>query len=63
MTFFCFIESRILTVPHMEPLGAETLEEARTEAAVLLGLHASGIAAHIFHGEDRVHTVRPEAMR
>lgn len=61
MTYFCFIESEILTVPHMEPLGAETLDEARIEAAALLNLHGSGIAAHVFEGDNRVHTVRPEA--
>ncbi len=63
MTYFCFIESDILSVPHMEPLSAETLDEAQVEAALLLGTHASGIAAHVFEGETRVHTIRAEAGR
>jgi hypothetical protein len=58
VTYFCFIESDILSVPHMEPLAAETLEEAREEARRLLATHASGIAAHVVLGEDRVASVR-----
>jgi len=63
VTYFCFIESDILGVPHMEPLSAETLDDAQVEAAQLLSTHTSGIAAHVFDGETRVHTVRAEAMR
>lgn len=28
VTYFCFVESEILSVPHMEPLVAETDEAA-----------------------------------
>lgn len=63
MTYSCFIESDILRVPHIEPLSAETLEQAQVEAAQLLGTHTSGIAAHVFDGEARVHTVRAEDVR
>lgn len=58
MTYFCFIESDILSVPHMEPLAAETPEEAREEAVQLLAHHASAVAAHVFFGDERVHSIR-----
>ena len=35
MTYFCFIESDILTVPHMEPLSADTSEDAVNEALAM----------------------------
>lgn len=60
MTYFCFIESDILTVPHMEPLMAEELDDARSEAEALLGQHASGYAAQIFEGDEKVATIRRE---
>lgn len=59
MTYFCFIESKILSVPHMEPLLAQTEDEALAEAADLMGLHASAIAAHVFKDEERVGTIMP----
>ena len=43
-TYFCFIESDILRIPHMEPLSAETDDEAFAQARALLRNHASGIA-------------------
>ncbi len=63
MAYFCYIESSILSVPHMEPLAATTPEESREEAFRLLAQHSSGLAAHVFHGEERVWTIRPEEMR
>lgn len=60
MTYFCFIESDILSVPHMEPLMAEELEDAKAEAEALLGQHASGYAAHIFEDDEKVATIRRE---
>jgi hypothetical protein len=58
LTYFCFIESEILSVPHMEPLAAETVEDAREEAERLLLDHASGYAAHVFRDDDRLLTIR-----
>lgn len=58
MTFFCFIECEILSVPHMEPLASDDLEAAKSEAEKLLGQHASGYAAHVFEGDERVATIR-----
>lgn len=58
MTYFCFIESSILTVPHMEPLVADDLDEAKLEAESLLDQHASGYVAHIFEDEERVAIIR-----
>lgn len=60
MTYFCFIESDILSVPHMEPLTADDLDAAKTEAEALLAQHASGFAAHVFEDEERAATIRPE---
>ena len=60
VTYFCFVESDILSVPHMEPLMAEELDDARTEAEVLLGQHASGYAAHVFEDDEKVVTIRRE---
>lgn len=48
MTFFCFLDSDHLPMAHMEPLDAETLEEARQQAADLLSQHRSAKAARIF---------------
>lgn len=58
MTYFCFIESTILSVPHMEPLAAEDLDEANLEAEALLEQHASGFAAHIFEDDEQVGGIR-----
>lgn len=63
MTFYVFIESNILTVPHMEPLMAEELDEAKSEAEALLALHASGYAAQVFEDDERVATIRKERFR
>ncbi|MEJ6791083.1 hypothetical protein BrevBR_16190 [Brevundimonas sp. BR2-1] len=60
MTYFCFIESSILSVPHMEPLAAEDADAATEEAGALLARHASGYAAHVFVDGQRVVTVRRE---
>lgn len=62
MTYLCFVESEILSVPHMEPLEARTAEEAAAEARDLLRRHASGVAAHVFHGDVRVASVRREEL-
>ena len=58
MTFFVFIESDILSVPHMEPLMAEELDDAKTEAEAVLEQHASGYAAHVFEDDEKVATLR-----
>lgn len=57
MTYFVFLESDILTVPHMEPLASASPEDAMAEAAKLMVLHASVSRAHVFSGDDRVGTV------
>ncbi len=57
-TYFCFIERDILDTPHMEPLTAETDDDAKAEAAALLRTHASGIAAHILCDDIRIATIR-----
>jgi hypothetical protein len=57
-TYFCFIESDILRTPHMEPLSADTDDEAFAQARALLRTHASGIAAHILLNDARIGTVR-----
>ncbi len=60
MTYICFVESGISDVPHMEPLGAHDLEAAQQEAERLLKRHASGVAAHIFYGEERLATIKAD---
>lgn len=60
MTYFCFIESDILSVPHMEPLMADDPETAKVEAESLLDQHASGYTAHVFEDDERVATIRRE---
>ena len=60
MTYICFVESDTQSVPHMEPLAAMTAEEARDEALRLLSRHASGRAAHVFKGDECVHSLRPD---
>lgn len=60
MTYICFVESDILSVPHMEPLAAESDAEAHDEAMEVLLQHHSGVAAHVFAGERRVCTVWPD---
>lgn len=59
MTYFCFIETRAASVPHMEPLDAEDLPSATAEARRLLRQHTSAIAAHIFEGDRRLVTLHP----
>lgn len=60
MTYICFVESDTQSVPHMEPLAALTAEEARLEALRLLKQHASGTAAHVFKGDERVLSLRAD---
>ena len=58
MTYFCFLESLILSVPHMEPLSADDLDESKLEAEALLDQHSSGLAAHIFENDEQVASIR-----
>jgi hypothetical protein len=60
VTYFCFIESSILSAPHMEPLAAEDPGTAAAEAGMLLAGHASGYAAHVFADGQKIVTVRRE---
>lgn len=62
-TYFCFIESDVLSTPHVEPLMALTDAEALEEASALLRTHASGIAAHVLCGHERIGTIRPVPTR
>lgn len=58
MTYFCFVESSLVGVQHMEPLDAESVEAARREAARLLLAHREAYAAHIFAEDEHVVTIR-----
>ncbi len=58
LTYFCFIESEILTTPHMEPLMATTDEDARREAEALMAQHASAVAAHVLLGDRLIASIR-----
>ena len=46
----------------MEPLSATSADEAREEARRLLRQHASGVAAHVFAGEERIHSIRADEL-
>jgi hypothetical protein len=63
VTFFCFIESALSDVPHMEPLSAEDPAGAAAEARRLLSRHASGRVAHVYLGDNLVVTVRQDEDR
>lgn len=54
---FCFFESDILDVPRLEPLAAETPEDALEEASELMALRPASTKAHVFQGETRVGTL------
>lgn len=54
MTDFCFVGSSILTLPNMEPMVADDLDEARAESEALLSQHASEDAAHGFEVDERI---------
>ena len=58
LTYFCFIERDIMGTPYMEPLTAETDDEALAQAEALLRTHASGIAAHVLQNDKRIGTIR-----
>lgn len=58
MTYFVYIESDILTVPHMEPLASEDPADALAEASEVMALHASALRAHVFDGQQRIGTVQ-----
>lgn len=57
MTYFCFIESSISSVPHMEPLVSEEADPAIAEATNLMRRHSHAIAAHIFLDNEHIATV------
>lgn len=54
MTFFCFLDSDHSPMAYMEPLDAETLEEARHQASRLMKHHRSAKAARIYLDADEV---------
>lgn len=57
MTYFCFLESSLVGVQYMQPMDAESVEEARQEAARLMRHHTRAYAAHIFAEDDHVATI------
>lgn len=57
MTYLCFIETQTSSVPHMEALDADTLEEAQAAAHRMIGEHRAPVAVHLFKGEDLIQTV------
>lgn len=58
VTYFCFVESSPTGVQHMQPMDAESVEGARTEAAGLLRRHRRAYAAHIFVEDQHIETIR-----
>ena len=58
VTYFCFVESSLSGVQHMQPMDAESVDGARTEAAGLLRQHRRAYAAHIFSEDQHIATIR-----
>lgn len=61
MTYVVFFECDLLTVPHIEPLIATNSDDAMAEARSVMSLHFSAIAAHVFVGDARIGTIRPNS--
>lgn len=59
VTFICFVETETSSVPYMEPMPVDTLEEARAHARRLLEDHRAARAAHIFNGDEPLETLTP----
>ena len=59
MMFICYVETWDCNVPHMEPLPADTLDEARLCARRLLQDQDRSLAAHIFRDDVRLDTLVP----
>ena len=57
MTYFCFIESRLSSVPHMEPLSVDDAETAIERTRRLMSEHPNAVAAHVFRGDERIATL------
>ncbi len=57
MTYICYIESRLSSVPHMEPLSVEDAETAVEKTRRLMSEHPNAIAAHVFKGDERIATL------
>lgn len=60
MTFFCFLDTDQGDTPHMEPLDAASLEDARAEARRLMVAHASASRARIFLDAAELDMLRRE---
>ncbi|NBW11677.1 MAG: hypothetical protein EBR82_26960 [Caulobacteraceae bacterium] len=58
MTFFCFLDTDRSDTPHMEPLDAASLDDARIEARRLMAQHASASRARIFLDAAEVDMLR-----
>ncbi len=60
MTYICFIESTLSSVPHMEPLLVDDAESALARTRRLMAEHASVTVAHVFRGDVRIATLTPD---
>jgi len=59
MTYICFIESRLSSVPHMEPLLVDDVQSALARTRRLMAEHSSATVAHVFRGDVRIATLTP----
>ncbi len=57
MTYFCFIDSRLSSVPHMETLAVDNAGSALKKARRLMSEHPNAVAAHVFKGDERIATL------
>lgn len=63
VTFFCFLDSELSPMAHMEPLDADTLEDARCQAGRLLKRHRSAQAARIYLDAEEIAILKVEGAR
>lgn len=60
MEYLIFLETEGSTVPHMEPVFATSLDEARGQAQRMLGERATGVQALIYSGDNLLATIARE---
>lgn len=56
MTYFCFLDSSDATSTYMQPLDADTRDDAIEAALALLSEHQSQVAARVYHGDHLIAT-------
>ncbi|MFN6980899.1 MAG: hypothetical protein ACK4NU_03135 [Brevundimonas sp.] len=63
MIYFCFVELKGCTVPYMEPMPVETLEEARAYARGLIRDQPRALGGYIIVGDEHLNTLELQPDR